>query len=101
MRSIGSEGVTAHRMQRRFVGAELNDAYFTQAVGYLAAADSQLALFGEGKRRIWTVVRPRRGAAHLRCSPASVRARRTTSASGDPLVASLYKEGSHHSEIVA
>jgi DNA modification methylase len=44
---IGSEGVTALRLDRRFVGAELKPAYFQQAVGYLEAADAQLSLFTE------------------------------------------------------
>jgi hypothetical protein len=38
---IGSEGVIALRNHRRFIGVELKDTYFKQAVGYLRGIDSQ------------------------------------------------------------
>lgn len=37
---IGSEGVAALGMGRRFVGVELNEIYFAQACGYLRAAEA-------------------------------------------------------------
>ncbi len=42
---IGSEGVGALELGRRFVGCELKESYFNQAKLNLAAARSQLALF--------------------------------------------------------
>jgi hypothetical protein len=44
---IGSEGVCALRARRRFIGVELKESYFKQAVGYLRAEDSQGRLFAE------------------------------------------------------
>jgi len=41
---IGSEGVTAMQMHRKFLGVELKSSYFEQAVQFLAAADNQLSL---------------------------------------------------------
>jgi len=38
---IGSEGVTALRMGRKFIGTELNPAYFRAAVGHLASASKE------------------------------------------------------------
>lgn len=38
---IGSEGVAALRMGRRFIGTELNPAYFRQAVKFLGEASQQ------------------------------------------------------------
>lgn len=46
---IGSEGVVALRLQRRFLGTELKAAYYQQATGYLAAEDAQLPLFVEAR----------------------------------------------------
>jgi DNA modification methylase len=43
---IGSEGVTALRLKRRFIGVELKESYFRQAVKFLEAEDRQLDLFG-------------------------------------------------------
>lgn len=45
---IGSEGYCALRMGRRFVGAELKESYYKQAVGNLTDAGKQLGLF-DGK----------------------------------------------------
>lgn len=45
---IGSEGVVALRERRRFVGVELKDSYFRQAVKALDAVDRQRGLFDEG-----------------------------------------------------
>jgi hypothetical protein len=42
---IGSEGVRAIRMDRRFIGVELKGAYFDQAVRYLGNEDNQGSLF--------------------------------------------------------
>lgn len=42
---IGSEGVSAIRYGRRFMGCELKEAYFRQAVEHLDAADRQTSLF--------------------------------------------------------
>lgn len=42
---IGSEGVGALELNRRFVGSELKESYFNQAVQNLKAAKSQLTLF--------------------------------------------------------
>lgn len=42
---IGSEGVTALRMKRRFIGVELKETYYRQAVRNLQAADAQGDLF--------------------------------------------------------
>ena len=41
---IGSEGVVSLRCDRRFVGIELKPAYWSNAVGYLRGARSQMAL---------------------------------------------------------
>lgn len=41
---IGSEGVAALRLRRRFVGVELKDSYFRQAVGFLDGEDRQVSL---------------------------------------------------------
>jgi DNA modification methylase len=38
---IGSEGVTAIEMGRRFIGAELKSSYYRQSVANLIAAESQ------------------------------------------------------------
>lgn len=43
---IGSEGVTALKLQRRFIGVELKEAYWRQACRYIAAQDAQDDLFG-------------------------------------------------------
>lgn len=43
---IGSEGYCALRASRRFVGAELKESYYTQAVANLRDAGKQLGLFG-------------------------------------------------------
>lgn len=42
---IGSEGVGALSLNRRFIGSELKESYFKQACQNLAAAKSQLTLF--------------------------------------------------------
>jgi hypothetical protein len=42
---IGSEGVGALELNRRFTGSELKDSYFNQAVQNLKNAKSQLSLF--------------------------------------------------------
>jgi DNA modification methylase len=42
---IGSEGVTALELNRRFVGSELKESYFNQSVQNLKNAKSQLCLF--------------------------------------------------------
>lgn len=42
---IGSEGVGALSLNRRFIGSELKDSYFKQACQNLAAAKNQLSLF--------------------------------------------------------
>jgi DNA modification methylase len=42
---IGSEGVGALTLNRRFVGSELKESYFNQAVQNLQNAKSQLTLF--------------------------------------------------------
>jgi DNA modification methylase len=42
---IGSEGSCALRMGRRFVGAELKESYYKQAVGNLRDAGKQIGLF--------------------------------------------------------
>ena len=41
---IGSEGYCALQMGRKFVGAELKESYFKQAIQHLASAKQQLAL---------------------------------------------------------
>lgn len=41
---IGSEGVVALRNGRRFIGVELKQSYFKQAVSYLRGIDSQSRL---------------------------------------------------------
>lgn len=45
---IGSEGVTALRLGRRFIGAELKASYYRQAAANLAAEDGQQQMFGGG-----------------------------------------------------
>ncbi len=42
---IGSEGVTALRLRRKFLGIELKESYFRQASRYLEAQDGQDDLF--------------------------------------------------------
>jgi hypothetical protein len=42
---IGSEGVGALELNRRFIGSELKESYFKQACENLAAAKQQLTLF--------------------------------------------------------
>lgn len=42
---IGSEGVVALRHGRKFIGVELKDTFFRQAVTYLDAEDRQVSLF--------------------------------------------------------
>lgn len=42
---IGSEGYCTLRAMRRFIGTELKQSYFLQAVQYLAAVDSQTDFF--------------------------------------------------------
>jgi DNA modification methylase len=42
---IGSEGVSSLKLKRRFVGTELKESYFKQAVRYLEAQDRQDDLF--------------------------------------------------------
>lgn len=44
---IGSEGVESLVLRRRFVGVELKESYFRQAVMNLQAEDGQSRLFGE------------------------------------------------------
>jgi DNA modification methylase len=49
---IGSEGYQALKMGRRFIGAELKESYFHQAVHNLDRAskpDVQVSLFGNGE----------------------------------------------------
>jgi len=41
---IGSEGYCALQMGRRFIGAELKESYFKQAIQHLASAKQQLSL---------------------------------------------------------
>jgi DNA modification methylase len=42
---IGSEGYKAIQMRRRFIGSELKESYFNQAVQNLKNAKAQLSLF--------------------------------------------------------
>jgi DNA modification methylase len=42
---IGSEGVTALKLRRRFLGIELKESYWRQAAKYLDAEDRQGSLF--------------------------------------------------------
>ena len=42
---IGSEGVTALELNRRFIGSELKESYFNQAMQNMKNAKSQLSLF--------------------------------------------------------
>lgn len=42
---IGSEGVCAIKLGRRFIGVELKASYFRQATHFLEAEDSQITLF--------------------------------------------------------
>jgi hypothetical protein len=44
---IGSEGVMSLRLGRRFIGVELKESYFRQAVDTLIAEDSQQSLFSD------------------------------------------------------
>lgn len=44
---IGSEGYVARQMRRRFVGVELKESYYRQAVANLAAAEPQRTLFDD------------------------------------------------------
>ena len=44
---IGSEGYGALKMGRRFIGVELKESYWRQAVGHLRAADDQSCMFGD------------------------------------------------------
>lgn len=44
---IGSEGVTALKLRRRFLGVELKESYWRQACRYLDAEDRQSDLFSE------------------------------------------------------
>jgi DNA modification methylase len=44
---IGSEGVTALKLGRKFVGVELKPSYFRQACRYLDAQDKQIDLFAQ------------------------------------------------------
>lgn len=44
---IGSEGVVAAKMQRRFIGAELKESYWRQACQHIDAASRQIPLFPE------------------------------------------------------
>jgi hypothetical protein len=44
---IGSEGVVSLKLQRRFLGVELKEAYWKQAGRYLAAQDAQDDLFAK------------------------------------------------------
>jgi DNA modification methylase len=41
---IGSEGVCSLRLGRRFVGVELKESYYKQAVGYLRGVDAQAVM---------------------------------------------------------
>lgn len=41
---IGSEGVVSLQLKRRFIGVELKESYFRQAVRYLEAEDAQMDL---------------------------------------------------------
>jgi DNA modification methylase len=43
---IGSEGVTALKLGRKFIGVELKESYWRQACRYLDAQDKQDDLFG-------------------------------------------------------
>jgi DNA modification methylase len=43
---IGSEGVQSLKAGRRFIGVELKESYFSNAVEFLDAADKQQSLFG-------------------------------------------------------
>lgn len=42
---IGSEGVTALKLGRKFIGIELKESYFNQAARYLNAGDAQADIF--------------------------------------------------------
>jgi DNA modification methylase len=42
---IGSEGVSSLKLGRRFIGTELKESYWKQAVRYLEAQDRQEDLF--------------------------------------------------------
>lgn len=46
---IGSEGVSALKLARKFIGVELKESYWKQACRYLDAEDRQGALFDETK----------------------------------------------------
>lgn len=43
---VGSEGVESIKHKRRFIGVDLKDSYFKQAVQHLKAADNQLTMVG-------------------------------------------------------
>jgi DNA modification methylase len=47
---IGSEGVVALRMGRRYIGTELKESYWRQACRYLDFEDRQVSLFGSHDR---------------------------------------------------
>jgi DNA modification methylase len=44
---IGSEGVTALKLRRRFIGIELKESYWAQACKYIDAEDSQKSIIFE------------------------------------------------------
>lgn len=48
---IGSEGVVALQCRRRFIGVELKESYFRQAVRYLRQEDAQDPLFAEPREQ--------------------------------------------------
>lgn len=48
---VGSEGVASLRRKRRFVGVELKESYFRQAVKYLQDEDAQGGLFDADSKR--------------------------------------------------
>lgn len=44
---VGSEGVTALKFKRKFVGIELKESYFHEAIKYLSAEDRQMDLLAD------------------------------------------------------
>ncbi len=49
-KGIGSEGVVALRSGRRFIGIELKESYYRQAIRFLHADDAQEGLFADANR---------------------------------------------------
>jgi DNA modification methylase len=49
---IGSEGVESVKNGRKFIGVELKESYFRQAVKNLEAEDRQGEMFGGGRQAL-------------------------------------------------